>query len=54
MPGARFFIIALSTLYSEDEMRRPTPLRYAVPCVGLQKPYTGSNAQEGGSAHHGS
>jgi hypothetical protein len=36
--------------FSEDEMRRPTP--YAVP-YGLQTLYGLSNAQEGGSAHHG-
>jgi hypothetical protein len=38
------------TEFSEDEMRRPTPhTQYPWVC----KHYTGSNAQEGGSAHHG-
>jgi transposase len=35
-------------MFSEDEMRRPTPR--AVPCARVCKYSTGSNAQEGGSA----
>ena len=35
------------TEFSEDEMRRPTPIRST---LWVCKHYTGSNAQEGGSA----
>ncbi len=36
---------------SEDEMRRPTPPIRST--LWVCKHYTGSNVQEGGSAHHG-